>query len=112
VLAYYFHRTLRCHSCLLMETTVAREIEEHFSRQIQEGQVVWTSVDIEDPSAEALRQQLDVRSNGWVLARVEHGVYKDSKSLDKLWGLLGRPDDFSKCVVDEVNACLSGAQER
>ena len=107
VLACYFHRTLRCHSCLLMETTAAREIEEHFAQQIQNGQVVWTPVNIEDPATEALQQQLDVRGNGLVLVRMENGVYKDSKKLDELWGLLGRSDAFSKYLVDEINARLS-----
>jgi len=110
VLAYYFHRTLRCPSCLLMETTAAREIEEHFARQIQDGQVIWTSVNIEDPAAEALRRQFDVRMNGLVLVQMENGVYKDSKRLDDLWGLLDHPDAFSKCLVDEINARLSSSR--
>jgi len=112
VYAYYFHRTFRCISCLSMEEMAARAIEERFVPQIQNGQVVWTPVNIEDPATEPLRQQLDVQGNGLVLARVENGAYKDSKALDTLWGLLDRPDDFSKYVVDEVNACLSSAQER
>ena len=107
VLAYYFHRTQRCPSCLLLETTAARAIQEHFARQIQDGQVIWTSVDIEDPANEALRRQFDVRINGLVLVRMDNGAYKDAKRLDELWGLLGRPDAFSKYLVEEINARLS-----
>jgi len=112
VYAYYFHRTFRCVSCLSMEEMASRAIEEHFGPQLKNGQIVWMPVNIEDPATETLQKQLDVRGTGLVLARMENGVYKDSKSLDKLWGLLSRPDDFSKCVVDEVNAYLSGTQER
>jgi hypothetical protein len=43
---------------------------------------------------------------------MEDGAYKDSKALDKLWGLSSRPDDFSKYLVNEIDACLSAAQER
>ncbi len=112
VYAYYFHRTFRCISCLSMEEMAARAIEEHFARQVQSGQVVWMPLNIEDPATEPLRQQLDVRSNGLVLVRMENGAYKDSKPLDALWGLLDRPDAFSKYVVAEVNARLSVGQER
>jgi hypothetical protein len=112
VFAYYFHRTQRCSSCRLMETTAAREIEEHFARQLQDGQVIWTSVGIEDPEIETLRQQFDVPVNGLVLVRMEDGVYKDAKRLDELWGLLGHPDAFSKYLVDEINARLSPPQGR
>ena len=112
VYAYYFHRTFRCISCLSMEEMAADAIEEHFAQQQQNGQVVWMPVNIEDSATETLRKQLDVQGTGLVLARMENGVYKNSKSLDKLWGLLSRPEDFSKCVVDEVSVCLSGTQER
>jgi len=107
VFAYYFHRTQRCPSCLLLETTAARAIQEHFARQIQDGQVIWTSVDIEDPGNEPLRRQFEVRINGLVLVRMDNGAYKDAKRLDELWGLLGRPDAFSKYLVEEINARLS-----
>ncbi len=95
-----------------MEEMAARAIEEDFARQVQNGQVVWATVNIEDPATEPLRKQLDVRSNGLVLARMENGVCKDSKALDRLWGLLSHPEDFSKHVVDEVNAFLVARDER
>ena len=41
------------------------------------------------------------------MVRMENGVYKDWKRLDELWGLMGRPDAFSKYLVDEINARLS-----
>ena len=112
VYAYYFHRTFRCVSCLSMEEMAARTIEEHFARQVQNGQVVWTTINIEDPATAPLRQQLNVRSNGLVLVRMENGVYKGSKPLDSLWGLLDRPEAFSKYVVDEVNAFLVAGNKR
>ncbi len=107
VFAYYFHRTQRCPSCLLLETTAARAIQEHFARQIQDGQVIWASIDIEDPENEPIRRQFEVRINGLVLVRMDNGAYKDAKRLDELWGLLGRPDAFSKYLIDEINARLS-----
>ena len=112
VYAYYFHRTFRCISCLSMEEMAARTIQEHFAGQVQAGQVVWMTLNIEDPATEPLRQQLDVRSNGLVLVRMEDGAYRDSKPLDALWGLLDRPDAFSKYVVDEVSAFLIAAPKR
>jgi hypothetical protein len=106
VYAYYFHQTYRCLSCELMETTAAREIEEHFAPQIQDGQVVWMPVNIDKPEGKAFRQQFDVQGSALVLARMENGICKSSKKLDELWRLLNRPDGFSKYLVDEVNAYL------
>lgn len=112
VFAYYFHQTFRCFSCESMEMTAARAIEEHFARQIQDGQVVWMSVNTDEPAGKVLRQQFNVWGRELVLARMENGVCKESKELDELWRLLDRPDAFSKYLVDEVNAFLSPARGR
>ena len=95
-----------------MEAAADEVLKEHFAPQMQNEQVVWMPVNIEDPATESLRKQLDVQGTGLVLARMENGVCKDPKALDKLWGLASRPDDFSKYLVDEINKCLSAAQER
>jgi hypothetical protein len=110
VYAYYFHQTFRCLSCQMMEETAAHAIEEHFAQQIQAGQVVWMPVNIDEPAGKVLRQQFDVRGSDLVLARMENGVCKESKKLDELWGLMDRPDAFSKHLVDEINACLSSSR--
>lgn len=93
-----------------MEVAILDVMNEHFALQMQDGQVVWTPVNIEDPTTQSLQQQLEVRSNGLVLARMENGVYKDSKRMDELWGLKDRPDAFSEYLVDEVNVRLTSAQ--
>jgi hypothetical protein len=74
---------------------------------MQDGQLVWTPVNIEDPATATLQQQLGVRGNGLVLVRMENGAYKDSKRLDELWGLMDRPDAFSEYLVGEINVRLS-----
>ena len=112
VYAYYFHQTFRCLSCQSMEETAAREIQEHFAGQIQAGQVVWMSVNIDEPAGKVLRQQFNARGSELVLARMENGACKESKKLDELSGLLDRPDAFSKYLIDEVSACLGAAGGR
>lgn len=110
VLAYYFHRTFRCYSCSAMEAAILDVMNEHFARQMEDGQVVWIPVNLEDPQTEALRQQLEVRSNGLVLVRMENGAYKDSKRMDELWGLKDRPDAFAEYLIREVDARLQPGQ--
>jgi hypothetical protein len=110
VYAYYFHRTFRCISCQTMEDLAARTIEERFAQQTQDGQVVWISVNVDEPEGKALGQQFNARGSELVVARMENGVCKDSKRLDDLWGLKDRPEAFSQYLVDEINARLSPVQ--
>jgi len=98
-----------------MEEMAARAIQEHFAQPIQAGLVVWMPVNIDKPEGKVLRQQfgqLKVRASDLVLARMEHGECKESRKLDELSGLTDRPDAFSKCLINEINACLSAAQGR
>ncbi len=110
VYAYYFHQTFRCFTCQSMEEMAARTIQEHFAPQIQAGQVVWMPVNIDEPEGKVLRQQFNARATDLVLARIEGSVCKESKKLDELAGLTGRPDAFSKYLVDQISAYLSPVQ--
>lgn len=112
VVAYYFHRTFRCYSCSAMEAAILDVMNEHFARQMQEGRVVWTPVNIEDPATQPLQQKLEVRSNGLVLARIENGVCEDSKRMDALGGLMDHPDAFSQFLVNEINSRLSPMRDK
>jgi hypothetical protein len=112
VYAYYFHQTFRCFTCQSMEEMAARAIQEHFAQQIQAGQVVWMPVNIDKPEGKVLRQQFNVRATDLVLARMEGSVCRESKKLDELPELSGRPDAFSKYLVDRINAYLSSVQSR
>jgi len=110
VVVYYFHRTFRCFSCLSLETAALDVLKERFAQQMQDERVVWVPVNIEDPQTETLRQQLEVRSNGLVLVRIENGAYKDAKRMDELWGLKDRPQAFAECLIREVDVRLRAAR--
>ncbi len=110
VYAYYFHQTFRCYTCQSLEEEAARVIQENFAQPIQAGQMVWMAVNIDKPEGKVLRQQFEAGSSDLVLARMEDGVCKRSKKLDELLGLRGRPDAFSKYLIEEVSAYLGAAE--
>lgn len=108
VYAYYFHRTFRCISCQTMEDLAARTIEERFAEETRKGQVVWISVNVDEPQGKVLGQQFNARGSELVVARMENGAYKDSKRLDTLWELKDRPEAFSEYLVNEIHTFLNG----
>jgi hypothetical protein len=107
---YYFHQTFRCFTCQMLEEMAARVIQENFAQPIQAGRVVWMPVNVDKPEGKVLRQEFHVRSSELVVARIEDGVCKESKKLDELSELSGRPDAFSKYLVGAIAAYLSSAQ--
>jgi len=112
VYAYYFHQTFRCFTCQSMEETAARAIRENFVPQLQAGQVVWMPVNIDKPEGKVLRQQFNARATELVLARMEGNVCQESKKLDELSELSGRPDAVSKYLVDQISAYLNPVLSR
>jgi hypothetical protein len=107
---YCFHQTFRCFTCQMLEEMAARVIQEHFAQPIRVGQVVWMPVNVDKPEGKVLRQEFNVRSSELVVARIEGGACKESKKLDELSELSGRPDAFSKYLVGAIAAYLSSAQ--
>lgn len=110
VYAYYFHQTFRCLSCQMTEELAARTIQEHLAQPIRDGQVVWMSVNMDEPEGKVLRHQFKAQASDLVLALMEDGVCKKSKKLDELAELSDRPDAFSKHLVNEIVAYLSPTQ--
>ncbi len=108
VYAYYFHQTFRCISCQTMEDLAARTIEERFAEEIRKGQVVWMSVNVDEPQGKALGQRFNARGSELVVARMEDGECKYSKRLDALWELKDRPETFSEHLVNEIHTLLNG----
>jgi len=108
VYAYYFHRTFRCISCQTMEDLAARTIEERFAKETRKGQVVWMSVNVDEPQGKALGQRFNARGSELVVARMEDGECKYSKRLDALWELKDRPEAFSEHLVNEIHTLLNG----
>jgi hypothetical protein len=50
IVAYYFHRTARCPTCLQVESLAKETIYTRFSKPLQCGTLVWQALDYEAPA--------------------------------------------------------------
>jgi len=60
VIVYYFHRTMRCPTCLAIETNAAKVIEADFKQQLSDGSLTWLPSNLDDPGGEKLKKQFDI----------------------------------------------------
>ena len=106
IIAYYFHRTMRCPSCIAIEANAADAIENNFKEQLANERLVWLPVNLGNSGGEAFEKEFDITISTLVLAKIQNGKYTEYKKLEKVWELLGDTEAFSQYIVNEINKYL------
>ena len=108
VIAYYFHRTVRCPTCLAIESNSADTIEENFSQQIDDGTMVWMPFNLDGKGGAEFKKQFDVSAIALVVAKMQDGKVVEYKKLEKVWQLVRDKQAFSEYVTSEINEYMHG----
>jgi len=108
VIAYYFHRTLRCHTCLTIEELARQAIETGYAPEMTDGLMEWHSVNIEEKGNEHFEKDFDLTAQSLVLVRLENGKQTNWKNLSDVWEYVGDPVAFDKYVRTELELFLYG----
>ena len=107
VTAYYFHRTMRCPTCLAIEANAGRIIEENFPQQIADGRLTWIPYNLDDPDGKEFEKEFDVSASTLVLSKTKSGNHTEYKKLEKVWNFVHDPDAFDTYVRNEVKQFLN-----
>ena len=106
VIAYYFHNTSRCPTCLKIERTAREAMEETFLKDFASGKLVWQSLDMEKPENEHFAYDYELAMPSLVLVLMEEETEVDWKRLDDAWTLISNKEEFVAYVVEETKAYL------
>jgi len=106
VIAYYFHYTNRCRTCLKIESTAREAMEEVFAENFASGELVWHSLDMEKPENEHFVYDYDLPMPSLVLVLTKEEIEVDWKRLDDTWTLIRNKESFTNYVVEETQAYL------
>ncbi len=104
--AYYFHRTLRCTTCLSIEKQAREAIEGEFDPQLQTGVLEWRAINIETAGNEHFETEFQLESQSLVLVELLGEHVNRWKLLPKTWDLVEEPPAFAKYFIAEVAAFL------
>ncbi|MFH1749010.1 MAG: nitrophenyl compound nitroreductase subunit ArsF family protein [Planctomycetota bacterium] len=108
VIAYYFHRTLRCPTCLSIEAQAREAIVIGFSKEIEDGQLEWQAVDIEQEGNEHFESDFELSSSSLVIVEMRGNEVAQWKNLERVWELVEDPLGFQVYVWDELMKYLPG----
>lgn len=106
VIAYYFHRTLRCPTCLAIEQQAKETLEIGYSDALADGRLQWRPVNIETPGQEHFQQDFSLETSTLVLVEQDGLRQVQWKKLEQVWQLLEDPTKFQSYIWTEVEPYL------
>jgi hypothetical protein len=106
VIAYYFHRTQRCKTCLTMEAYAQDALQEALSDALESGELEWRAVNVEKRQYEHFVEEYDLYASALVMVEMAGDEVKRSKNLERIWDLVGDESKFKAFVRDEALAYL------
>lgn len=102
IVAYYFHGTRRCPSCMKIEAYSQEAVQTGFAEDLKSGKLEWRVVNTDDSPNEHYLKDYQLYTKSLVLSHIENGKETAWKNLEKVWEFLGDKEAFVKYVQDEV----------
>ena len=111
VVVHYFHRTIRCDTCLRFEAYADEALRSRFAEELADGRLVWSVLNVDDESNATLVDAYDIFESSLVVSAVEAGEERSWEKLEAIWGLVGDKPSFLSYVQSEVEANLNEVRE-
>jgi hypothetical protein len=111
LVVYYFHSNMRCPTCRSIESQTEETVQNHFAKQLGNGEVIWKIVNYEEAAAKPLAAKFEIQMPVVVLAKMKGGEIKDWKRLDEVWGLVDDKPAFMKYVQEAIEQMLGSEKQ-
>lgn len=102
LVAYYFHRTQRCKTCLAIEAYAKEALAESFPEAIESGELEWRVINVEEPANEHFVSDFGLTSSALVLVNTHDGEQGEWRNLERVWELVGDELKFKAYVAAEA----------
>lgn len=106
VTLYYFHGTIRCQTCLDMESNAKKVLETYFSSRVENGTLRWQVVNIDLPENYHYVDEYIIMYNTLVIQSYKNDEAGEWKELWEAWDLSEKGERYIQYVRDEVASFL------
>jgi len=107
VVVYYFHRTLRCQTCLAIEDLAAFAITQNLIVEIERGALAWRPVNVDQEADAHFVDDFALETQALVVAAYHEGALVRWRNLEKVWDLHPTPAAFDAYVLSAVRGFLA-----
>ncbi len=101
VIAYYFHRTKRCRTCLTIQRYAEEALKDAFPEALKTGELEWRLVNVDEPVNEHFVEDYQLTSSELVLVDTENGQQTEWRNLERVWNLVENELEFKAYVEAE-----------
>jgi hypothetical protein len=106
IVTMYFHRTVRCPTCLKMGSYSEEAVKGGFAKQIKDGKVEFHYIDFQDEKNSALTKGYKVASPTLIVAKVSGKKVTEFKNLTEIWTKVHDKAAFVEYVQTSVKDYL------
>jgi len=106
VIAYYFHVTVRCTTCRMIESYSREVVEQKFGADIAKGRLQYKLVNLQLPENRHFVKDYQLFTKSLVLVRFDKGRQAEYKVLNDTWELVGDKSAMQAYVEREIRDYL------
>lgn len=106
VIAYYFHPTARCPTCINIENYAKEVIDTKFSKEKDKGIITFREINIEDSINEHYINDYELTSSSLILVMYENKRQVKWKNLEKVWKFAGNKEEYFAYAKIEISQFL------
>ena len=106
LIAYYFHGTKRCSTCMTIEAITDESLKTNFADELATGRLVWSVINVDEPGNEHYVYDFKLPTRSVVLVDVRDGEQQRWKNLTRIWELVRDKEAFSSYIEDETRSFL------
>ncbi len=106
VIAFYFHGTVRCETCLRIEKQAQELINTRFSADIGSERLAFKAVNYDKPENAHFSRDYQLPCPSLVLVRQKGGKDQDWKLLGQTWDFVQVPFKLDQDIEEETSKFL------
>lgn len=99
---FYFHRTLRCQTCLTIEALARQAVQDNFAEALAGGRMFWHAVNIEVEGNEHFERDFALQTQSLIVAEFSTNTCVRWKLLPEVWSLVGSAPELTEYVCREL----------
>jgi hypothetical protein len=73
LLVYYFHITNRCHTCISIEATTKKVLEETYQKKLDDGTIIFKTFNVDLPENKDIVKKYEAYGATLALTKIENG---------------------------------------
>lgn len=98
VSVYYFHYTQRCKTCVELEATAKLSVENLYASQVQRGEYVFKSFNIDDLETKELQKKYDIAGQTLLIVCGEKKIDITDQGFSNAQNFEGMKTEIKKAV--------------